>query len=151
MTNEQRRRGSGAANAAERLASDGGAARRAVGDALVERRTGKSQVDDLNSVVNQPRPRQQLKPITPRGSIPAQTSPGTNTPNPVSSGGGGGIASPLTERLVGGKADRIYHPDNSVFYSNDYMLAVAVQPLKQLNMIDADGATATMIFGVPAQ
>lgn len=95
MTNEEKRRASGKANQDSRRAGDGAAARRASGDAMIERRTGKSQVREINSLVNQPRPRQTLKTIAPRGSIPAQTSPGTNTPSPVSSGGGGGIASPL--------------------------------------------------------
>jgi hypothetical protein len=146
MSNEQRRRGSGAANAAERLASDGGAARRAVGDALVERRTGKSQVDDLNSVVNQPRPRQQLKPITPRGSIPAQTSPGTNTPNPVSSGGGG-IASPLTEPDA---TQRTYY-DPVLLPTTDGLAWVRWRSVRRIEMLDAGNAEVVLEFanGLP--
>jgi hypothetical protein len=135
MTNEQRRRGSGAANEAARRAGDGGAARRAGGEAMVERRTGKSQVDDLNSVVNQPRPRQQLKPITPRGPIPAQTSPGTTTPNPVSSGGtGGGIASPLAAQSRTFSAEPVYVEtfDGSGLFR--------VKAVETLTLLDADGA-----------
>ena len=98
MNNEQQRRQSGAANAANRQGSGAAnaAERRAGGDALIERRTGKRQVDEINSVVVQPKPRKTLKTITPRGALPAQASPGLNRPNPVAStGGGGGLTSPL--------------------------------------------------------
>lgn len=110
MTNEQKRRASGAANAANRQASGAAnaAARKAGGKAMIERRTGKSQVDEINSVVVQPRPHKALKPITPRGPLPAQTSPGVNTPNPVASGTGGGIASPLAAQSRTFSAEPVY-------------------------------------------
>lgn len=93
MTNEQRRRAIGKANAAERRASDGAAARRQIGQSMIERRTGKSQVEQINAVVAPPRTRTSLPPIAPRGGQAGQVGTGTYSAPP--STGGGGIASPL--------------------------------------------------------
>ncbi|QTS88307.1 hypothetical protein JLK41_09150 [Ectopseudomonas khazarica] len=123
------------------------ASRRAAGEAMVARRTGRNEVDDINALVSQPRQRRSLPAVDPRGSVPAQRGRG-NYAAPQSTGGG--IAAPLTERLrAGGKADRAYYPDGVTFYSNDYMLAVQIQPLHTLTMIDADGAEVPFVFGVP--
>lgn len=78
MSNEQQRRASGAANAANRRASDGAAERRSGGSAMIERRTGQSQVAEINAVVAPPRPRKTLKPWrhaarNPRKPAPAPT------------------------------------------------------------------------------
>ncbi len=125
------------------------ASRRATGRAMIERRTGRAEVDDINALVNQPRQRQQLRTVEPRGGVPPQRGRGNYTAPPA--GTGGGIASPLTERLrANGRADREYYPDGVAYYSNDYMLAVLIQPLRQLNMIDAEGRAVPFIFGVPA-
>ncbi len=127
----------------------GEAERRATGEAMVRRRTGRDDVDDINAVVRQPRQRTALPAVAPRGGVPAQTGTGNYTAPPA--GTGGGIASPLTERLrANGRADREYYPDGVAYYSNDYMLAVLIQPLRQLNMIDAEGRAVPFIFGVPA-
>jgi hypothetical protein len=133
MTNEQKRRAAGAASEAARRAGDGAAARRASGDAMSERRTGRTQVDEINALVNQPRVRKQLKPITPRGALPAQTSPGTNTPNPVRAGGGGGIASPLAAQSRTFSAEPVYVEtfDGSGLFR--------VKAVDTLTMLDADG------------
>jgi len=144
MTNEQRRRQSGATNAARRQGSGAASAaeRRAGGDAMIERRTGKSQVDEINSVVVQPKARKTLKAITPRGPLPAQASPGTDTPNPVRAPSGGGIASPLTEQNY---ALREYWPNGE--YSNDGLLTLPAA--KKLVLTDADGAEVIINLAQP--
>lgn len=137
MTNAEKRRASGAANAAERRASDGAAARRASGDAMIERRTGKSQVDEINSVVNKPRARQGLRPVSPRGPLAAQVGTGTYTAPAT----GGGIASPLTEQPgTREKYPPVLRPstDGAVFF--------AVSATKRITMTDANGAEVVMEF-----
>ena len=66
-TNADRRRAIGAANEKARrgLGQANEASRRALGDAMVERRTGQSQVDDINAVV---------RPATQRRTLPRTTS-----------------------------------------------------------------------------
>src|SRR5690606_20154866 len=70
------------------------AERRAGGAAMVARRTGRDDVDDINAVVRQPRQRAALPAVAPRGGVPAQVGTGNYSPPPAP--GGGGIASPLT-------------------------------------------------------
>lgn len=139
MNNADRRRASGAANEAARRAGDGAAARRAIGEAMTERRTGKAQVDEINALVSQPRQRKQLKTITPRGALPAQTSPGISTPTPVATGGGGGIASPLTEKtkIVDGKTvpDATYWPAG--YTSSDGLFVLPARKTERFT--DANG------------
>lgn len=89
-----------------------------------------------------------LDTVEPRGALPAQR--GVGGPRKAEVVGGGGIAGPLTERnRPDGRADREYYPDGVAYYSNDYMLAVLIQPLRQLNMIDAEGRDVPFIFRVP--
>lgn len=140
MKNADARRAAGAASEAARRAGDGAAARRAGGDAMLERRTGRAQVDEINALVNQPRPRKQLKTLTPRGALPAQTSPGINTPTPAATSGG--IASPLTEQNY---AAREYWPNGE--YSNDGLLTLPAA--KKLVLTDADGAEVIINLAQP--
>jgi hypothetical protein len=143
MTNDKARRASG--KAMQDARRSGGKAmqdsRRAGGDAMIERRTGKSQVDEINSVVVQPKARKTLKAISPRGPLPAQASPGTDTPNPKPTGGGG-IASPLTEQNY---ALREYWPNGE--YSNDGLLTLPAA--KKLVLTDADGAEVIINLAQP--
>src|SRR5690606_3883544 len=81
-------RGTGSQMAAER---------RAIGDAMVARRRGEQQVDDLNAVVRPPAQRRALRRIEPRGGLPAQKGRGNYVPPRATPGAGGGIASPLVE------------------------------------------------------
>lgn len=143
MTNAEKRRASGAANEAARRAGDGAAARRASGDAMIERRTGRTQVDEINALVNQPRVRKQLKTIGPRGALPAQTSPGTDTPNPKASPGGGGLASPLTEPSF---AAREFWPTG--LRSSDGLFFLPAE--KKVVMQDAEGSPAVFEYANPA-
>lgn len=110
------------------------AARRATGQAMVERRTGKSQVDDINAVVQQTRTRSALPTVDSRGSVPAQR--GTGTYQAPSSSSGSGIASPLTET----PGTRTYHTSLKVIASTDGSTFISVQLPSAVTMTDATGA-----------
>lgn len=119
---------------------------------MVDRRTGKQQVDDINAVLNPPKQQRTLKTVEARGGIPAQRGRGTYVAPPASSGGG--IASPLTEKTKvvqdeegNSKTvpDRDYYP--SGFTSSDGLFvlpAISVQ-----RMTDAGGADVQFIFANP--
>ena len=76
----------------------GAAERRATGDAMIRRRTGRDEVADINALVDQPRIRNNLRTLEPRGGLPAQRGRGTYTA-PASSSGGG-VDSPLTVQSI---------------------------------------------------
>lgn len=150
MTNEERRRASGAAMEASRRASGAAmeASRRAGGTAMTERRTGKSVAEDIQSLVQPPRQAKPLPRIDPVGSLPPQRGLGTSAP--ASGGGtGGGIASPLSEV----PQSRVYYTEaqSQSIYSNDYLLSMEVLPLKSLFMTDASGAAVQMNFALPVR
>lgn len=116
------------------------AARRAGGAAMIARRTGRAEVDDINAVVRQPRQRAALPPVAARGGVPAQVGTGNYTaPPPVT---GGGIASPLTEktRIESGVAvpDRTYWPA-TYFATSDGLLLFEFRPTQTWRLTDADG------------
>src|SRR5690606_22299379 len=98
MTNEERRRASGAAMERSRRAIGSAmeSSRRAGGAAMTERRTGKSVVDDVNAIVNPPRQSRPLPRVDPVGAVLPQRGRGTYQA-PSGGGTGGGIASPLIE------------------------------------------------------
>lgn len=137
MTNEQRRRAIGKANAAERRASDGAAERRQIGQSMIERRTGKSQVEQINAVVAPPRTRASLPPIEPRGGQAGQVGTGVYSA-PTS---GGGIASPLTET----PGTRTYY-DPVLLPSTDGLAWIKWRAVKQISMIDANNASVVMDY-----
>ena len=82
------------------------ASRRATGQAMIERRTGRAEVDDINALVNQPRQRRTLPAVEPRGSVAPQRGRGNYTA--PAGGTGGGIASPLTAIARTFAADPVY-------------------------------------------
>lgn len=123
----------------------GEAERRATGEAMVRRRTGREEVEDLNAVIKQRRQRSALPALEARGGIPAQTGTGNYAAPPASTGGG--IASPLTES---GLAGREYYEGVTMFYSTDYLMAVELRPLKELHMTDANGDHVRLKFQRPA-
>jgi len=151
MTNEERRRASGAAMEAGGRGSGAAmeASRRASGAAMTARRTGKSVADDIQSLVQPPRQAKPLPRIDPVGSLPPQRGLGTS-PGPGAGGApGGGIASPLSEV----PESRVYYTDaqSQSIYSNDYLLSMEVLPLKSLFMTDATGAAVQMNFALPVR
>jgi len=138
---ERERRAIQAANTAQRKASDNGAARRASGQAMIARRTGQSQADDINAIVNVPRPRKTLRTVEPRGPLLGQTGTGTYTPPPAGSPGGG-IASPLIEVSA---AQREYFPE-ALIPTTDGLAWAKMRSVKKLVMADANNAEVVMEF-----
>ena len=122
-------------NMRNRRAATGAAERRATGDAMVARRTGRSVQADVNALVNRPRQRPSLPPVQPRGGLPAQVGVGSYGGNP-SGGGKGGIASPLTEV----PNSREYSLDETWVEAIDGSGLVRVRVAKKLRLTDADGA-----------
>lgn len=142
-SNESARRGLGNSNEVARrgLGQGNEAARRNLGSAMVERRTGQSLVDEINSVVVQPRSRKALKTITARGALPAQTSPGVDRPNPPPTTGGG-LASPVTEPSY---AAREFWPTG--LRSSDGLFFLPAE--KKVVMQDAEGSPAVFEYANP--
>lgn len=144
-TNEQIRRGIGANNEAARrsIGSGNEAARRNIGRSNIAERTGL--VDDLNRLVNSGTATKTLKTIEPRGARPAAVGVATYTA--PATGGGGGIASPLTEKTrpetqedgsVLQVPDRDYWP-TMIMTTTEGLLVYEVRPLKEWRFTDADG------------
>lgn len=129
---ERERRAIQPRNTAERRASDNAAARRAGGQAMVERRTGKSQADDINALVTPPRQQRSLRTVEPRGGIPAQRGSGAYVAPPASSGGSG-VASPLTVQQI------IYSEEPSYIATFDASGYFAVKMIARLVTLDSEG------------
>lgn len=125
-TNEEKRRAIGTNNEA---------ARRKIGSDMIERRTGRAQVDDINALLNPPRERRTLKQLEPRGGVTGQVGTGNYTAPPAT-GTGGGISSPLSE--VPGS--REYHTASVVIQSVDGSTYMAVQVPSRIKMTDSTGA-----------
>ncbi|MBU1330868.1 MAG: hypothetical protein KJ884_15940 [Gammaproteobacteria bacterium] len=147
-TNADRRRAIGAANEKARrgLGQANEASRRALGDAMVERRTGQSQVDDINAVVRPATQRRTLPRTTSRGSLPAQKGRG-NYKAPAAAGTAGGIASPLIEQSY---AAREYWPEQTVT-SVDGLLSFRIKAIKSITQADANSAEVVQQFAQPVE
>lgn len=144
-TLEQQRRASGAAMEAARRAGGSAmeASRRAAGAAMVAQRTGRSLVDDLNSVVTPTQQGRVLPPLESRGGRPAAR--GVADYKPPASGGGGGVASPLQEQAY---TDRVFF-DPQLIESSDGLFTLRLEPLEKLVMRDANNAEAVFLFKEP--
>jgi hypothetical protein len=116
------------------------AERRAIGEAMVRRRTGRDDVDDINAVVAQPRQRRALPAVDARGSVPPQRGRGNYTAPPA--GSGGGVASPFTET----PGTRTYHETPIVIQSTDGSIFMAVKMPAIVTMTDANGAPAVFNY-----
>lgn len=143
------RRASGRANEAGRRA--GGQAmqdsRRAGDAAMRARRTGKSEVADLNALAQPVRQRRNLREIEPRGGLPATVGTGSYQAPPVGGRGGAGIASPLTETAY---ADRTYWNEVTMS-STDGLLSFSIKPIRAVIMKDANNAEVVQEFADPAE
>ena len=121
--------------------------RRAGGHAMIERRTGRAVADDINSLAESRPQRKTLRPIAPVGALPPTRGRGVYKAPPA--GAGGGIASPLTEKLIGsgGKLvpDREYWPAGMT--SSDGLFVLPA--IKTLNLTDANGAEVQIMLGNP--
>lgn len=151
MTNEERRRASGAAMEASRRGSGAAmeASRRASGAAMTARRTGKSVADDIQSLVQPPRQAKPLPRIDPVGALPAQKGRGMSSGPATGGATGGGIASPLTEktRAENGEQvpDRDYYPE-ALLPTTDGLVWARWRGVKTVRMTDANGAEVVMEY-----
>lgn len=118
------------------------AERRAGGRAMIERRTGRAEVEDLNAVVRQPRQRTALPAVAPRGGVPAQTGTGNYTAPPAT---GGGLAWPLTEDDA---ATRVFW-SSQVISSADGLVAIQIKPLRTMMLRDANDSSGALSLAEP--
>lgn len=141
MTNEERRRASGAAMEASRRGSGAAmeASRRASGAAMTARRTGKIVADDIQSLVQPPRQAKPLPRIDPVGALPA--SRGRGVYKAPASAGTAGIASPLIETA----GTREFHP-SILRASTDGAIFFEVRAAKKVTMTDANGEPVVLEF-----
>lgn len=114
-------------------------ARRALGDAMITRRTGRTEVDDINAVVTPPRTRRSLPALQPRGGVPAQVGTGNYTAPAAT---GAGLASPVTEPNY---ALREYWPNGLVSSDGLFFLPA----IKKVVMEDTNGAEAVFEYAQP--
>ena len=133
-TNEEKRRATGTNNEAARRAigTNNEAARRKIGSDMIERRTGRAQVDDINALLNPPRERRTLKQLEPRGGVTGQVGTGNYTAPPAT---GGGIASPLVEPDAG---NREYYP-TVLLPTTDGLAWARLRSVRRYVMEDANG------------
>ena len=145
-TNEQQRRNQGKANETARRSTGAGneSARQSIASANQSRRTGANTVDDINSLIRQPTRTRTLPTIEARGGVPATKGVGTYTPPTRPAGGGGGIASPLTEVDLQ-TTPREYHPE-VLLPTTDGLVWARWRSPKLITMTDANGATVVMEY-----
>ena len=118
------------------------ASRRATGEAMVSRRTGRNEVEDLNAVITQPRQRRTLRSVEPRGSVPAQVGRGNYTAPPAT---GGGLAWPLTEDDA---ETRVFWA-SQVISSADGLVAIQIKPLRTMMLRDANDSSGALSLAEP--
>lgn len=137
-TLEEQRRAIAAGMASSRVAT-GQAERKATGQSMVERRTGKAVVEDINRLTG-PRPqRKTLTPIAPVGALQPVRGRGVYK---APASGVGGIASPLVEDP---ENPRTYY-DSSYLSSTDGLILMEFKPTKTMHMLDANGEAVTFEF-----
>ena len=87
-----------------------------------------------------------------RGGIPSRRGYSQSNYQPGSQGTGG-IASPLTEKEGTeedpGASYREYYTETANLYASDFMLAVEIQPLKKMVMLDNDSAEVVFNYKLP--
>ncbi|MCD1640092.1 hypothetical protein K7H92_15345 [Pseudomonas stutzeri] len=139
MASLQEQRRAIAEGMARSRAATGEAQRNAAGNAMVEQRTGRSVVQDINRLT---RPRPQRKPlpsIEPVGAVPASRGRGDYKAPPPSAAGG--IASPLTETA---SSREYYAAVNRP--STDGLVFFSVRAVQRVHMTDANDAEVVMEF-----
>lgn len=139
MASLQEQRRAIAEGMARSRAATGEAQRNAAGDAMIEQRTGRSVVKDINRLT---RPRPQRKPlpsIEPVGAVPASRGRGDYKAPPPSAAGG--IASPLTETA---SSREYYAAVNRP--STDGLVFFSVRAVQRVHMTDANDAEVVLEF-----
>ncbi|WP_324730968.1 hypothetical protein [Pseudomonas paeninsulae] len=147
MATLQEQRQAIASGMAARRAPTGEAERKATGQRIIEERTGKSVVDDLNKLTQPVRQRRPLKTIQSVGAIPATTSRSSYKEPAATTGG---IASPLTEKTKVAAGKTV--PDNELwpagYPSSDGLFVLPA--FKTQRFTDANGAEVVLEFANPA-
>jgi len=126
LTNEQKRQQSGRDMEESRRAS------------------GRKMRDDMRALAAQQRTEKTLPIIPVRGDTPAQRGRADWVAQSTG-GGGGGIASPLTEQSYD---QRTFH-ESSVFLSGEFLMGMEIKPVKDIIMTDADSQPVTLTFAEP--
>lgn len=128
MTNEEARRKSGRDMERNRQQSgrDMEESRRA---------SGRKMRDDMRALAENNRLERTLPVLPVRGKQSAKRGSAVWQGGAPSSGGGGGIDSPLTEPDYDA---RTYH--EPVILTGDFLVAIELKPLKQISMTDRGGA-----------
>lgn len=121
------------------------ATRDAIGQAMVSRRTGASQLQDLNGLARPAQQQRTLRRIESRGGLPAQKGRGTWTEPAVVPSGGAGIASPLVEQDYNA---RQYWPEQTLV-SVDGLLSFRIKPIKEFTQLDANTLEVKQQFAQP--
>lgn len=119
------------------------AARRAGGAAMIARRTGRDEVDDINAVVRQPRQRAALPAVASRGGVPAQVGTG-NYRQPAAASAG--LAWPLTEDDA---STREFYDSSRIVSSADGLVAIRLRNMRAITLRDNNDETGQMIFAEP--
>lgn len=134
MTNEEARRKSGRDMERNRQQSgrDMEEARRA---------SGRAMRDDMRALAENNRLERTLPVLPIRGKQSAKRGSAVWQGGAPSSGGGGGIDSPLTEPDYDA---RTYH--EPVILTGDFLVAIELKPLKQISMEDRGGAPVVFNF-----
>lgn len=127
MTNEEARRASGRKMEEDRRAS------------------GRKMRDDMRALAESNRLQRTLPELSKKGPMPEVRGRAVWASKAGSSGGGGGIASPLVEQSYSG---RTYH-NASVTLSGDMLLGMEIKPLARITMLDANGDTVIMQYAAP--
>lgn len=140
MTTLKQQRQAIAAGMAASRAPTGQAQRQAGGQAMIERRTGKAVVEDINRLTGPRPPRKSLRIIEPVGALPPTRGRGVYKPPPATVGGG--IASPLIEDPAN---PRTYY-DSSYLSSTDGLILMEFKPTKTMHMLDANGEPVAFEF-----
>lgn len=129
-----------------------------------EQRQTKGLIEGLQALAVPERQPPRLTRVEPRGSIPAARGYAETAFQPGTGTQGGGIASPLTEGQAGPpdsgdplpagevgtpRVERTYYEFSDFIYSNDFAIAVVIQPMKTLKMYDANGGVVEMRLADP--
>ncbi|MGQ7814570.1 hypothetical protein ACUTAH_02650 [Metapseudomonas furukawaii] len=107
---------------------------------------------DLNSLETQRRQIRELVTLERRGLRPATKGRGTWDPNKPTIGGGGGIASPLTEKTKTlGEAtvpDRDLYGE-SLLFTSDGLFTLSIASIKTLRFLDAEERDVQLNLAAP--
>lgn len=139
MASLQEQRRAIAEGMARSRAATGEAQRNAAGDAMIEQRTGRSVVQDINRLTRSRPQRKPLPSIEPVGAVPASRGRGDYKAPPPSAAGG--IASPLTETA---SSREYYAAVNRP--STDGLVFFSVRAVQRVHMTDANDAEVVLEF-----